>query len=261
MSSRFAFLALSAILAVLGGQVTTCLAAPPSSTTGDEARIGQILEEWQRRSSQWTSLDVDFDRTTDQVAWGARKQHKGRAVLIRGGAAVVELVKVEESGKESETMRLLWRDGEFHQIQPGQKQRTTWPIAEPDRGRLPAMLALPFCWQTNVETLRSHYRISLMREDPETWSLQFTPIGKAGKSEASRFYLKLDRRTCLPRRFIRLSPDGAAVEDYRITKAQVNEPARPEFLEVPQGEGWEVNRAEEHLGFWVLRLLKPDLLP
>jgi len=260
MSLRFAFLTLAVLLAVLTGSATSTLAAPPPAPE-DEARIGQILEEWQRRSSQWTSLDVNFDRIVDQPARGDKELYKGRAVLIRGGAALVEFVKLGENGKDSGTRRLLWRGREFHDLQLESKLRTTWTIAEQDDDRLPAMLALPFCWQTSVETLRSRYQIALLTEDPETYSLLLIPISKRGKSEASKIYLQLDRQTSLPRRFFWLSPDDYGVHDFRVTKAQVNEPARPELLEVPQGEGWTVTRPEEQFWPWVLRLFKSDLLP
>jgi hypothetical protein len=180
---------------------------------------------------------------------------------MRGGGALVEFVKPGEEGKESETQRIIWKDQAIHLIRPERKWRATRPIAELDRGRLPATLALPFLWQTSIETLQSRYQVSLAKEDADTWLLRLIPIEKAGIPYLSRVYLQLDRQSGLPRRYLLLSADGTTIKDFRVTKARANFPDRPEQLEAPQADGWTVSFAEEFVATWVPRLFKPDLLP
>jgi hypothetical protein len=165
-----------------------------------DAQIGRILSDWERRSSERSGLDVRFVREDHDRTREEKKNYTGRVVLLPKGPALVEMMNQDRPGRLGDSERLVWTTDEFHQIRPEQKTQFVWPIAEKDRNRLPAVLALPFFWHLSAEGLKSRYRIELLKERPEIWLLRIKPLSEVGRQSFSAAYLDLDRSTFLPRR-------------------------------------------------------------
>ncbi len=113
------------------------------------------------------------------------------------------------------------------------------------RGRLPAVLALPFLWNVSTEGLQSRYDVKLVKEEPDTLILRIRPRTKAGRSWFSAALVRLDRTTYLPRRYTVVDPDGKTVRYYRATAIRCDEQVSDEALRLPDDVGWEVSRLDE----------------
>jgi hypothetical protein len=124
---------------------------------------------------------------------------------------------------DARTVRFIWNKATFHQIRPESKEHVVSPISEQDRNRLPAVLALPFLWNTSVEVLKTRYQVELLKEEAATCSLMITPISKRGPSSFSKAFLQFDHETYLPRRYLVWGHDGKTETDYRVTEVRYNQ--------------------------------------
>jgi hypothetical protein len=175
------------------------------------------------------------------------------------------LVEVDRgTGGAHDKERIIWGEDSVHQFFSKTQTHIAWPIAAEDRGRLPALLALPFCWKLNVEGLKSRFRVELVAEQrPATCLLRFTPLTRIGRETLSKAYVELDRSTYLPRRYVLITPDGRSTRDFCMTEAQCDQPHPEEFWRIPDDRGWKVTRpvAGQAVERWLSRLIKPDLVP
>jgi RNA polymerase sigma factor (sigma-70 family) len=226
------------------------------------ARLDRILDVWRRRSADHTSLDVRFSLCERDRRWGDDVFGTGRIVLAPGGRMLVELDRGTGAARDRE--RIIWTDDAWHQFLSKSKTHFVRPIAAEDRGRLPVVLALPFCWRMNAEDLKSRFRVELVSDDrPGTCLLRFTPLTPIGRETFSTAYVELDRSTYLPCRYVLILPGGKVTKDYRVTEARWDRPVPEETWRIPDDRGWTVNRLEagQAVERWLSRLIKLDLVP
>jgi hypothetical protein len=229
---------------------------------GAEARLDRIIEEWHRRSAAHASLDVRFALRERDSRWSEDVSGIGRIVLTSGGRMLVELDRGIGGAHDEE--RIIWGEDSVHQFISKTKTHIAWSIAAEDQGRLPAFLALPFCWKLNVESLKSRFRVELVAEQrPTTCLLRFTPLTPIGRETLSKAYVELDRSTYLPRRYVLISPNGRSTRDFCVTEAQCDQPHPEQFWRIPDDRGWKVTRpvAGQAVERWLSGLIKPDLVP
>ena len=244
-----------------GPEVDDLIRAADSLTVegnSTEAQVRHILEEWPRRSSSWKSVDAQFTGHEHSSTWGDDELLDGRVVLVSGGRAFVEIIR--GSGQDRTTERIVWTDDTMHQVLPERREHLVWPIDENDRGRLPAILALPFFWKLTAENMKSRYEVELLKEEAGAWFLRITPRSHDAGQSFSRAFLELEQASFLPRRDVLISPDGKSSKHFRITRARCNQEAPRELWQLPDDQGWNVIRGETAL-IHRLRLLRPDLLP
>jgi hypothetical protein len=180
---------------------------------------------------------------------------------VPDGSALVQFARRDAKGKAVETDRWVWTNKAVHYLRFELRNHSVWPIAEQDRGRLPARLALPFLWHVDPERLKSQYSVALVREDAGAWSLSFAPLSAADRSGFCKAYLELDKKSFLPRRYLVLNDKFA--NDFRVTEARLDKPVPKGVFEIPDEPGWNVMGNEEDMRkpTWLDRLLKPELLP
>jgi hypothetical protein len=250
-----------AVVLLLTGSAIAALDDNPGQP-GADTPLGRILNDWERRSSARSSVDVRFTRTDRHTMWGDKENYTGRVVLLPKGLALVEMMKRDRAGQMGETDRFVWTSEEFHQFRAERKEHIIWPIAEKDRGRLPADLALPFCWHLSAAGLKSRYRIELLKELPETWLFRIKPLSESSRQAFSTAFLYVDRATYLPRRYYLISPDGKSTQDFRVTEVRATQPTPADLLPVLEDADWNVSRINKDSTMsWFSSFFKPDLLP
>jgi|GEM_PF-2854728 len=224
-----------------------------------EARLDRILEEWHRRSAAHTSLDVRFTLRERSPTWGEDVSRAGRIVLTSEGRMRVDLD--QSTGKTNDQERIIWGEDAVHQFISKSKTHIAWPIDAEDRGRLPAFLALPFCWNLSVEGMKSLFHVKLAADkSPETCVLVFIPLTKTGQETISKAIVELDLSTCLPKRYVLYLPDGKSTKEYSVTEVQYDPSHPEEFWRIPEALGWEVTRPPAILR-WLSGHIKTDLVP
>jgi hypothetical protein len=229
---------------------------------GPAERLGRILDEWQARSASYSTLDLRFtSQTLGSLAGQSPRPSIGR-VILQPGRAVISTVSQPDDTMDGRTVRFIWVEGEVHEIRPESKEHIIYPIAPGDRDRLPAALALPFLWNTSEELLKQRYRVELLKEEGTTCLLGITPLTERGLRSFSRATLQLDLTTYLPRRYVLADPAGRGSTEYRLTEPRINQPIPEGAFGLPEGDGWKLTRVGQG-GFsaWLLKSLKPDLLP
>lgn len=227
-----------------------------------KAPLNQILREWERRSSERSSLDIRFTREDHDQKWHEKKNYTCRVVLLPKQLALVEMQEKVSGGRSSNTERHVWTTDEFHIVRPEDKMHIIYSIAETDRGRLPSILALPFCRHLSVKDLESRYDIALLNGRPETWLLRFKPRTAAGRGVFSSAYLCLDKSTYLPQRFYVIDNDRQRTQDFRATEVRSADPPPEDLLAIPEDGEWRVSRIErDQIPGWLSLIFKPELLP
>jgi len=243
------------------------LAAAPDSKM--DAKLNDVLENWQRRSKERTRLDVLVTRKDSESSLGDQN-FTGRVVLLPKSQAYVEFSERDPAGESRLSERWVWTKEAVHHFRADQKQHFIWPIAEQDRGRLPAMLALPFLWHVDANQLHSRYTIRLHSEEADSWILAFEPVKNTSACSFSKAYLKLSKEMLLPQRYLVVSPDGNSRKDFVLTEVQPEKPGMEKVLEIRDDKDWKVVKSggsspndglEGKLTGWFVRSLKPDLLP
>jgi hypothetical protein len=106
---------------------------------------------------------------------------------------LVELQRRGAVNEVVETQRYVWTTDELHSLHVETKLHAIWSIEEKERGRLPAIVALPFCWRAKVKDLESRYDIALMDYRADGWLLRFSPRTQDDKRWFSVAYLYLDK--------------------------------------------------------------------
>jgi hypothetical protein len=235
---------------------------PPASPEVD-ARLDRILDEWHRRSAVRTNLDVRFILRERDRKWGDDVSGTGRAVLTSEGWMLFEVDRGPGPARGLE--RIIRTDGAMHQFRSKPKTHIVWPMSAEDRGRLPAILSLPFCWRLDADGLKWRYRVDLVSDErPDACLLRFTPLTPIGRESFSTAYVELDRSTYLPRRYVVVLPGGRSTKDFRVTEAHCDRPIPEETWRIPDDDHpqpltrWEEGRPLER---WLSGLIKVDLVP
>ncbi len=166
------------------------------------------------------------------------------------------------------TNRIIYTDDAVHNFHPEVKEHLVWPIAPEDRGRIPAVLALPFFWRLNTEWLKERYTVELLpiEQAKKVWVLRFTPLTKTGRESFFKAYVVLEQSTYRTLRYLVISPDGKSTKDYRVTETRCNQPVPEDLWRIPDDsdwKDWKVTRMGEgqSLKARISRLVKPDLSP
>jgi hypothetical protein len=261
MFARYALHATFVVMLLCTGNRAVAFKDDPTNP-GADARLGKILDEWQRRSSQWKSLEVRYVGLQNNLNWRDQELFLGRIVLLPKGQALVEVKRSDHAEERKiESTQWVWTVDALHEIRRESKKHTVWPISGKDRGRLPAPLVLPFCWNLSTEGLNSRYRVELVKEDAETWLLRVAPRSKTGAQGFTAAFILLDRATYLPRRYHVTSPDGRTTTEYRIKEVRIDQAVPDEVLRLPSGKDWEVTKESILPSFLLSRFSSPDLLP
>jgi hypothetical protein len=230
---------------------------------GTEARLAGILHEWELRSSAWKSLDVRYTAVKSDRAWRDKEPFSGRVVLLRNGHAVVETAPNDGAKQKSiRPQRLIWTDDAIHLVETESKADLVWTIEAKDRGRLPAVLALPFFWNLTAAGLKSRYSVELVTEKSETWDLRITPLPKTGIDHFEAAYIVLDRATYLPRRYAVLDSMRNTATDYRVTEVHSDKAVPDEVFRIPTGDGWGALQMEDFkFPSWLASQKPIELIP
>jgi hypothetical protein len=239
----------------------TGLAAAAGPTATSDPSLEQILSQWQRQTSALRSIAVQFLAQRNDRNWGDKETFTGRVFVSRDGRCSFEVTQPAKQAIAAKTTRLIWANDALHLIVPEQKSHAVFPIGDKVRGRLPAPLALPFCWNTSIDRLKERYRIELVRREPKAWLLSFTPKTDAGKASFSRAYLWLDHVNSLPARFFVVSPDRTSTMDYRATETRTNGALAEDAPVIPGGEDWRDPFGESGVRYWSNKAGNNDLLP
>jgi hypothetical protein len=235
MPARYGLHAVLVVGLLCGGTAQASLEDDPAQPSAD-ARLAKILHDWELRSSARKSLDVRYTGFRNDPAWGDKEPFSGRVVFVRKGRVLVEHTRGDGTTKKNlDPERLIWTDDAMHDFQPASKTHSVRPIQANDRGRLPAVLALPFFWNLSTEGLKSRYSVELVKEESETNVLRIRPLSKAGRDNFAVLFVVLDRATYLPRRYVVFDPDRKTSMEYTVTEARCDQ-AVPEEIDIPDVE-------------------------
>jgi outer membrane lipoprotein-sorting protein len=249
MGIAYAFRTAIAVFVLAGGARAGWPEAHPDQP-GADSRLEQILNEWQRRSTARTNLDVRLNCASHD-----REAFEARVILLPKSQAALEYTYHHATSNQDIAIRWVWTGDSVNFIEPAHKIHYVCPLAEDERGRLPAVIALPFFWNLTASNLRSRYRVKLEKEDDQTLLLRFTPLTDAGRSWCSTAFVWLDRATYLPRRYYVVDADRKSVKDCRVTETHCDQRVADLDLRLPSGPGLPVSENTERPTDWLLRIL------
>ena len=190
--------------------------------------LDKVLKDWETHSSELKNLEVKFTgKRSSQLS--SDENFSGRLVLAKNLGATYEIDRSTSPGQPAETTRIVWNDlTGCRSIQKSNGYNSHIPLLDKDRGRLPSLMALPFLWKTNVETITSRYKVELVNTTKEFFVLSFKPIKTANPDDFAKAFLQLDRETFHPKAFFVIAADGKSSHSFKVTECRSIE-------ELPEG--------------------------
>ncbi len=195
-----------------------------------------ILREWKARSDGWGTVEVRFERESRRPRWGALETGAGRLFLGPGDGFAMETVRADESGR-SRASRVLWGEGAVHVFDEESARHVVSPVAEGDRGKLPAEVRLAFLWGMDPAKVRERYSVKVVGEQGGQVCLEFSPGEKAERGFDTLFVI-LDRASYLPRRMVVVGVEGDT-ESYKIVSARTGGTPPASLFLASTPAGWK----------------------
>lgn len=212
----------------------------------DDPEMKALLKEWEKRSAQLTSLDVELKRTDKDPAWGV-EIYRGRAMLqspnkaclnfqkeIKGPKGKIELVDDE---------RIVCTGSEVWQYKPATKQIFIFPLDPESRKRALEEGPLPFLFNMKAAEAEARYQMNLIREEKDYYVIRVFPRLAIDQESFREAYLKLNRQTYLPDRIYLISPNEKSIKDFELSNVRANVKLPPaNFVGNPLGKPWQIVR-------------------
>lgn len=222
-------------------------AAQPQPPVND-ARVKQLLGEWEKKSAELKTLDVHLKRTDKALdgAWDD-EEYLGRAILQSPDRAWLNFDKIQK-GKDGKPVgvpheRIICTGSEIWQYQSKTKQIFIFPLDKENKKRAMEEGPLPFLFNMRAADAEARYLMSIVKETPEFYVLSVAPRLRIDQEAFSKAFLQLNRTTYLPVRIKLISPDGNNTKDYVLSEVKRNNPVRPEnFKGVVLPKPWQVER-------------------
>lgn len=222
-------------------------AAKPEPKWND-AKMKQLLQEWEKKSSLLKTLDVAIKRRDKSAAWG-NEEYEGRAILKSPDLAWLDFQKVvtDEKSKERKLApdeRIICTGTEVWQYKSDTKQIFIFPLEKEDQKRALEEGPLPFLFNMKAAEAQTRYWMALTNETKEYYVVTVVPRLKIDQEAFSKAYLKLNKEY-FPERIVLVSPDGKSTKDFTLTDVKRNQTWKgmdDNFKGVPLGKPWQVVR-------------------
>ncbi len=210
------------------------------------AKMKALLKDWEARSAQLMSLDVQITRVDKGVAWG-EEQFEGRAILKSPNFAWLDFSKVDKGDPKKPKLvheeRIICTGSEVWQYISPKKQIFVFTLDRQNQKRALEEGPLPFLFNMKAAAAEARYNMSLLKEEVDHWVIAVEPKLEVDQEAFSMAFLKLKKDTYLPDRIRLISPNGKDSKEFFIRKAIQNGDVKNEnFVGKPMAKPWTLVR-------------------
>jgi TIGR03009 family protein len=237
-----------------------CFGQAPDREVGSDAnarKMDQLLQEWERKSTQLKTLDVSIFRVDKNPAWDQLEYYEGRALFKSPNLAFIDFNKIRQDEKQKPMRdprdRTKWASTPFERIvctgeevwqyKSDTQQIFIFPLGKNEKKKAIEEGPLPFLFNMHADDARQRYQMKLISEDGKTYGVSIKPRLAEDKESFSLAFVNLDRDYLLPIRILMKSPDGKSQKDFRLGPMYPNKPVNDKNFEgKPLGSPWKIVR-------------------
>lgn len=213
----------------------------------------QILGTWEKRSSQVKTLNVNFDRIDQSVAWG-QEEYTGQAILQSPDLAVLHFKKRTNPGAAAgvapafqDDERIVCNASEVLQYKWDEKKLYIYPLDPKIQQKTLQQGPLPFLFNMKAAETRKRYDMALIEQSDKEYMIRIAPIEEIDRESFSTAYLKLDKKSFLPNYLRLIATNGKDYQDFKFANVVANQAIDPKTFRKFQLPGWKeiVNDGKE----------------
>jgi TIGR03009 family protein len=232
-------------------------AAPaPAAAQGkvfDPKRMERILVDWGRQSAKLQTLHVRIRRIDDTPGWG-KETFEGIAQFKAPNLAWVQFDTAPSKKGDSEKKkgdpekkgtpheRIVCTGKDVWHYKFPETTVYVFPLNKADRQRALEEGPLPFLFNFRAEEAKRRYRMTLVREDKQSFIIRVDPLLAIDQEEFVTAYIKLDRVYLLPTQIFLFGPERKGTKLFDLTEVKPNDPdvMRDDYFRGARWKDWKV---------------------
>jgi TIGR03009 family protein len=212
--------------------------APFTLTAQEEAKVDQVLKQWEQRNQDTKTFDCDFKRWIYDTVFGSADQAKfiesGVIQYAAPDRGKFFVERAEKDGKESpidDARADHWIcDGKsIFEFSPQKKQVIEHKLPPELQGKAIANSPLPFLFGAEAKNLKERYFIRIITPPNETtqiW-LEAYPRLQQGAASFHHAIFVIKSEGMSPHALRLYQPNGKDYTTYQFYNIVVNDPFRP----------------------------------
>jgi len=213
-----------------------------------QERLDAILAQWERKSTEITALDAQFERTDNNAVWNEITEFRGRAILQAPNLVWLNHEKkADKPGPDGKAAfaffeRIICTGDTIYQCDGGTKMVSVFPLNEDARKRALEQGALPFLFNMKAAEVKKRYAMVLEKESTKAYRIRIWPLLAIDRDAFAVAVIDLNKETLLPDALHLLAPNGQNQEKFRFTAIATNKPANKANFEFKpeQWKNWKV---------------------
>jgi len=224
--------------------------------------MDNLLLQWEGKSRQLETLEVDIYRIDKDTAWGDEAHFAGHAAFRTPDLAYVDYRKVKGEAVADAKVKgkmnfvpeqkngqliaipfetILCTGAEVWHYRYDTKQVFIWQLDKDARKRALDEGPLPFLFRMRAGDAKMRYEMVLRAQNEKSSLVMILPKMKEDKDVFSTAWVTLDRAYLLPTRIVLISPDKTKQQDFVLSKIRANLPVKDQyFVGVKPGKPWKV---------------------
>ncbi len=232
-------------------------AAPKDVEAANARKMNRLLELWEKKSTELSSLDVKILRIDQNPAWDELEYYEGRALFKSPNLAFIDFNKIKQDEKKKPQRdpqnpknwlsvpfeRIVCTGNEVWQYKSDTQQIFIFPLGKDQKQKAIEQGPLPFLFNMRADDARRRYEMRLISEDENGYGISITPKLDEDRESFSIAYVNLDRSYLLPVRILMRSPDGKSQKEFRLGPISPNKKVNVKNFEgKPLGSPWKIVR-------------------
>jgi TIGR03009 family protein len=246
--------------------------APAPVDPAQQARLDQLLREWEQRSASIKTLDASYLRLDQNQVLGEVEFYEGRALLQSPNLACLDTHKLTIDPKAEAKLfgeALKWAreqqgspDPKTGPIPPEKRkfydrvictgqaiyhydgavqQIFEYPLSSQEQTATLQQGPLPFLFNMRRDEVSRRYHLRLYKEDDEKFTIQIVPKLDIDRNAFAQAIIYLNKKTFLPD-ILQLVEPNQNRQTYYLTRVKPNEAINEaNFRHLPNSwRGWEL---------------------
>ena len=219
--------------------------------------MDRLLELWEQKSTELTSLDVKILRIDRNPAWDQVEYYDGRALFKSPNLAFIDFNKIKQDDRNNPIAdprnkgqwlstpfeRIVCTGQEVWQYKSDTQQIFIFPLGKNEKQKAVEEGPLPFLFNMHADDASRRYEMRLISEDEKAYGVSIVPKLLEDKDSFSIAHVKLDRGYLLPVQIIMLSPDRKSRKEFKLGPIYPNKKVNSgNFEGKPLGSPWKIIR-------------------
>jgi TIGR03009 family protein len=208
----------------------------------NDREVDKLLAEWERKSSQLTTLTVAFNRVDKMKGWEP-EFYQGNAFLQSPNLACLHFKKQKGQDKAATFIdheRIVVNAQEVRQYDFMTKEIFVFPLDRNQRKRALQEGPLPFLFNMKAAEAKQRYFMTIREQNRSSYLIDVVPLIEQDRAVFSRAYLQLNKATFLPDLLMLVATNGKDTQEYTFSGIQANQVINQIFFQAPQIKDWKV---------------------